>query len=68
MENHNPVLKLMIASLLSIAILSCTSNDEVMIEVSYDATLGTEGFDGRLLVMTPFLNLGFKSMIQTKLA
>ena len=51
MENHNPILKLMIASLLSIAILSCTSNDEVMIEVSYDATLGTEGFDGRLLVM-----------------
>ena len=51
MENHNPVLKLMIASILSIAILSCTSNDAVMIEVSYDATLGTEGFDGRLLVM-----------------
>jgi len=51
MENHNPVLKLMIASLLSIAILSCTPNDEIMIEVSYDPTLGIEGFDGRLLVI-----------------
>ena len=37
--------------LLSVLISGCSDNNEMMIEVTYDPSLGTEGFDGRLLVM-----------------
>ena len=37
--------------LLSVLISGCSDNDEMMIEVTYDPALGTDGFNGRLLVM-----------------
>ena len=43
--------KLISITLLSVFILGCEQNNEVMIEVTYDPTLGTDGFNGRLLVM-----------------
>ena len=51
MESPKTLSKIIIIALLTGLIYSCVQNNEVMIEVTYDPTLGTEGFDGRLLVM-----------------
>jgi len=51
MESNNSLFKLIIITLLTVSLGSCSQNNEIMIEVTYDPALGTEGFDGRLLIM-----------------
>ena len=51
MESNNSLFKLILITLLTVSLGSCSQNNEIMIEVTYDPALGTEGFDGRLLIM-----------------
>ena len=43
--------KLIKITILSVFISGCAYNNEMIIEVTYDPALGTDGFNGRLLVM-----------------
>ena len=51
MKSQKILSKLIIIALLTVSLGSCSQNNEIMIEVTYDPALGMEGFDGRLLIM-----------------
>ena len=51
MKSQKTLSKLIIIALLTVSLGSCSQNNEIMIEVTYDPALGMEGFDGRLLIM-----------------
>ena len=52
MKAVNTINSLFFSALLGLLFsTSCTSNNPPVFEITYDAALGTDGFDGRLLVM-----------------
>ena len=51
MQKQKLMFKLIKITILSVFIAGCAYNNEMMNEVTYDPALGTDGFNGRLLVI-----------------